>query len=189
MSKVLGGYPDLWTANTTTTRWFGRARELPKRRGMKRLLFTLICLTGLGALGGCDMVPIGREKQKVESKDDDDDRPKKKKKSKEKADQPDEPKALAVDFIGNGFVVPAGGVFKANRMDLGDRQIEIKNYSYGPLEKFPRAKLREDFKKNLEANGWKVVEESNGYRCSKAGKEVTVLFGEAGAEDTKINFM
>jgi len=149
----------------------------------------LLASSLLFALPACDSKTKSKSK-KHDDDDDDDDDDKKKKKKKKDDDDDEKPKAekpIAVPGI-EGFVVPVGGEYKHQRLELGDKVMEFDNYSY-PLAKFPRDKLRADFKKDLEDAGWVVTNDSSSYSVAKGGVTVDVMFGEAGADDTKINIM
>lgn len=149
-------------------------------------------------LPGCD------SKDKDESEESDDssakkkkDKKKKKKKKQKKGDDEDgddkEASAKTSEPIEvpsiSGFVVPAGGIFKHNQLNVGKRVLEFDNYTYKPLADYPRDKLKADFTKHLTAKGWQIKVDGTSYEVTKDGVTVTVMFGENGADETKLNIM
>lgn len=164
---------------------------------LARLSALMVLWLGAAALVACD----SKDGDETEESDDSSakkkkDKKKKKKKKKgdedgaegEKAEAPKVDPPIEVPSI-TGFVVPAGGVFKHNRLEMGERVLEFDNYTYKPLSAFPREKLKADFTKHLTDKGWQVKVDGTSYEVTKGGVMVTVMFGENGADETKLNIM
>ncbi len=151
---------------------------------------------------GCDKLGGSSKSKKsaADESDEDDDKKSKKKKKKKKDAETDEdevdetPSAKPKPAGGGvpvpgiaGFVVPSGGMHQRPSLNIEGKVLEFENYTY-PLPAFPREKLHADFNREIAAAGWSVRKDASlGYIASKDGVEVSVLFGEAGEAETKIN--
>jgi len=152
-------------------------------------------------------VPLGcdsKSKKSSSSEDDDDGDKKKKKKDKDK-DKDDAKgdasgeasgkaaaKPVGVEVPGiAGFVVPIGGKYEHQKIELGEKVLEFENYTY-PLKDFDRPGLKKTFKEGLTNAGWIVTQDpgkDTNFTVTKGTTSVEVMFGEAGTDETKINVM